>query len=291
MPKVATAFHPLLRPLFKPRQRAMREEVARARLNKVGTLFIQAREGRTDNGFRLWVRGYGLTKKDHEAGLTGHYVIFQLVEESDGWRIVTNKDIQPIDKHPERARPKGVGMPNWGHPVLRSAKKNRVFWSDIEAKLHVQILVDEFPKAAKTKQSITKVRVYSKHPELGSIVENILLRLEAQADGTWMLSYIPDPASRTSKLRTEGEEAIQGDFTKNVLTRPKKRQQKPVSAGKEIVERLREEKRAEAAAEQPEVEVPKDGAVARLMAARAAKAARGGPRPAPQPAPTKPEGD
>ena len=253
MPKVATAFHPLLRPLFKPRQRAMREEVARNRLERIRELFITSRDGRKEDRFKLWIRGQEVGHGERVLGFTGHFYIFQLVQDPDGWRIAIAKELQPLDAHPERARPKNVGMPNWGHPVLRSAKKERVFHSLEEANIHVKMLLDEFPKAAKLKHLSVRVRVYSKHPEHGPVLEPIIMKMTPHEDGTCTLSYMPDPRSRISKLNEE--EGIQGSFTKKVVLAQGKPKPKKVNHGKLRLERLRNE-RANLVGVTPEGEKP-----------------------------------
>ncbi len=243
MPKVATSNHPLLRQLLRPRQRAGTKEKARARLQHIGKLFIQSKDGRSDDGFRLWVRGYGLTKQEREAGYTGNFVIFHIVEDPDGHRIVACKEQVELAQHPERVRTPTGTMPNWGFPVLRSVKKERLFYSKEEAEAHLQELVDAYPKSVKQKGQTTKAAIYIRHPEIGPMVEKILLRIEeivvpeVSEDepfdpwapiGGWQITYIPDPSSPAAKVMARldaAEEADEpmGEFAKKALAGKKRK--------------------------------------------------------------------
>ncbi len=249
MPKVATTNHPLLRQLLRPRQRASTEARARQRLQHIGSLFIQSRDGRSDDGFRLWVRGYALTKQEQEQGYTGNFVIFHLVQDPDGWRIVACKEQVELSQHPERVRTPTGTMPNWGFPVLRSIKRERLFYSKEEAQAHLQELIDAYPKAVKLKGETTKVTVYTRHPELGPMQERLLVRLEevvvpepAEDEpfdpwapiGGWKITSMPDPSSPATKIMARLEQAEQaeepmGEFVKKSLMTKKAR--KPAIPG------------------------------------------------------------
>jgi hypothetical protein len=228
--KVANVTHPLISQLMRRKQRGMREAFARVRFAKLAALFVISRKGRTPEQFTMWIRGYMVSAKEQEAGYLGHFAVCRLQQQQDQWRIVLRKEHVPLEQHPERVRAQ-TNLPNWGYPVMRSIKNQRVFASEWEAKAQLDMLSAAFPKACNVRAEGLSVRVYGKHPEFGAVLEWLLVKIQPAPDAFgWVLHSIVDPASPAKKLRQreerlESDEAVTGtpgEFARKVMAGKKR---------------------------------------------------------------------
>lgn len=147
--RYATLMHPTIGAVLAGTYRFASEEQAKQQLQIFRDHFVLSRhqnEEAGDNAVILWVKGFNITDDEKKGGYTGNYVLIAIKKLPDGKHTLTGTKLQSELKfHPQRQRPKHK-HPNWGHPILRSVKKQRVYPTIEEAQKELQLLHEEYPE-------------------------------------------------------------------------------------------------------------------------------------------------
>ena len=141
----------------------------------------------TPESLVLWVRGYSLSDEDKKQGLLGHFVKVACAQEGKGdWGFSVQKIIDEAP-HPQRRR---VAMqhPNWGHPILRSIEKKRVYATLDAAQAELTLLQQEYPHVAVPGKHCLFIAVYGRTDEKAAKrVKRYVLEIEAVAEGGYVI--------------------------------------------------------------------------------------------------------
>lgn len=147
--RYATIMHPTIGAVVAGTYRFASEEQAKQQLQIFRDYFVLSRhqnEQAGDTGLILWIKGYSITKEEKENGYTGNYALIATKKLPDGKHtLVATKLESELKFHPQRQRPKHK-HPNWGHPIMRSVKKKRIYPTVEAAQKELQLLHEEYPQ-------------------------------------------------------------------------------------------------------------------------------------------------
>ncbi len=102
----------------------------------------------TETSCTLWVRDYDVTPEQKEKGALGNFVKIHCVKTNPNQFGFFNRKVDiDLAVHPQKKRV-DQRHPNWGHPVLRSIEKKRVYQSVENAQAELTVLQQEYPHAA-----------------------------------------------------------------------------------------------------------------------------------------------
>lgn len=187
----------------------------------------------------LWIKGFGLSPDEAEAGFTGHYAEMRVVPTEKGlFTLEATRVERPLEKHPQRKRPP-ERHPNWGHPILRAVKKGKLYTTLEAASAELERLHIEFPDVTIPGVNKLYLIVYEKRAGIKQPTRKITLELTQREGGFTITchdnekSTAADNAPRatgggadTGNRLPPGQKAPQpqvGAYTANELLRKKKR--------------------------------------------------------------------
>jgi hypothetical protein len=172
---------------------------------------------------RLWIRGYALTEQEMLDGFRGHFARIRVVRlDSERYTLVAEKLEVPLQYHPQKQRPPRK-HPDWGHPILRAARKGKVYETGEKARAELQRLADEFPTISiRPNPDKLCIVVYTKRRS--PPIEKIILRVMPTPEGAFTLDIaentrgprpeappggLPTVEGNVESLRAEIESALQ----------------------------------------------------------------------------------
>ncbi len=178
----------------------------------------------TPEELTLWIRGYGMTSEARIAGYLGNFAKLRVAQAAlNKWTITAT--LLNLDKkhHPER-RQIPQKFPNWGQPILRDIKKNRLHKNVESAQQELARLHEAFPEVTIPLTNKLYIMIYRKPAPGESPVEKWVLEITAQPEGfviTAKLNTHKPPAQKTENP-VEAPQP-QGKFTSQVLLAQSKR--------------------------------------------------------------------
>lgn len=147
--RYATIMHPTIGAVVANTYRFASEEQARQQLQIFRDHFVLSRhqnEEAGDNSIILWIKGYSITPEEKKNGYTGNYAAIGIKKLPENkYTLQATKIESDIKFHPQRQRPSHK-HPNWGHPILRSVKKKRIYPTVEAAQAEIQLLHEEYPQ-------------------------------------------------------------------------------------------------------------------------------------------------
>lgn len=183
----------------------------------------QQSEDAADEGIILWIKGYDITVEEKKEGFTGNYAVIHPVELHGGKITLRAMKLESeLKYHPQRRRPKHK-HPNWGHPILRSVKKKRIYPTAEAAQAELQLLHEEYSQTTIPLTSKLYTIIYSRQqtPPAQKYVLEIKV---AEAGGFYIDAYpndykaAPTPVNK-KKAESASEEPPQGYFSSMVALR------------------------------------------------------------------------
>ena len=118
----------------------------------------------------------------------------------------------PLDKHPEKERPKEA-HPNWGHPVLRAVETAKKFDGIEIARAFLHSLHHEYPDATIPGKDEVHVMVYKRADEGGSPIQKISLKVKPLADGGAKIMVMHKRAKSKKPPVSKAVQPDEGKFT------------------------------------------------------------------------------
>jgi hypothetical protein len=174
------------------------------RLEALSRQFILSRhqppEGQyPDPAIIFWIRGFAVTEEEAQQGYTGHYCLVRVEpmapsspaatgtnhQASTRYQLTAAKLPSELSIHPQIQRPKSR-HPNWGHPVLRSVKKGKVYFTLDEVQAEFEQLHGDYPDCSILCTHKLYTIIYSKQHE-GNPAQKYVLEPIPDRDG---LGYI-----------------------------------------------------------------------------------------------------
>lgn len=235
--KYASVKNPTIEAVLNETFRFSDVEQAQARLDAIRETFIVSKlpEELDTNPLevKLWIRGYGLSSELREKGFIGNYARLETKQISKGkWTI--SPVLLSIDKkyHPQR-RQTPKRHPNWGHPIMRDIKRNRVHSQVETAQNELRRLHEMFPEVSIPLTNKMYIMVYQKTEDGQPPVKKWVLEIKAtdEGDGFFIAAYentyqadnlqkvedAKQAAEESAKLEATKPTAPMGKFTSQVL--------------------------------------------------------------------------
>jgi hypothetical protein len=148
---LASTTDAMIRELVNGLSPNMSRERARQRLEIIrGKYQISRNTKEIDNEdtLVLWIRGYALSEEEKKKNYAGNFARLEVGSVSADWfRLYITKIEEDISRHPIRPFDKSHPHPSWGHPILRSVEKHRVYNTEEEAEEELAQLRREYPDA------------------------------------------------------------------------------------------------------------------------------------------------
>lgn len=210
--RYATVLHPTIGAVLAGTYRFATEEQARQQLQIFREHFVLSKhqgEGEHENNILLWIKGYSLTPAEKENGWTGNYSAVGIVKRSDGKFTLEAKKVESDLKfHPQRQRPKHK-HPNWGHPVLRSVKKKRIYATVEAAQTELQLLHEEYPEVTIPLTNKLYLIIYSRQQTPPA--QKFVLEVKVDDEGGFYIDSYPNDYKGDRKEAVVEEGAPEGE--------------------------------------------------------------------------------
>lgn len=187
--KVATVRNPTIEAVINGLFRLKDEKQAMERLASLKEYFILSKQQPedTDRATFLWIKGYAVTPEEEEKGYLGNFCQFYIAPLEDGhWTILAQKVESDLHYHPQKKRKKQK-HPNWGHPVLRSVLKGRVYHTVEAAREELELLHTEYPDVTIPVPNKLFVIIYSKQTK--PPVKKYILEIKVAEGGGYIIEH------------------------------------------------------------------------------------------------------
>lgn len=240
LPKVAFAEHPLIEAVVKQLYRFSEPDQALRRLEQLRESFEISSTQQTKDGLELllWIKGFAISEEEGKQGYLGHYARVSPRKVAEGHIILhATKEEVPLAKHPQKQRPK-LKHPNWGHPILRSIEKKKIYPQLVDAQTELDLLHREFPDTSIPNVNKLHILVYSKDPKAGgNPTKKVTLEIRHTQDGKFQIvvkeaftfkkapakKNIPVSPAMSGSALPDGVQAVSGRFTAMVELKNKKK--------------------------------------------------------------------
>ncbi|MDG1286457.1 MAG: hypothetical protein P8P30_02710 [Rickettsiales bacterium] len=186
--KYASVKNPTIEAIISENFRFAEPDQAQTRLEALRETFITSRLPEDidpdPKELKLWIRGYGLSANMREKGYIGNYARFEIKRAEKGkWTL--SPVLLSIDKkyHPQRRQPPSR-HPNWGHPIMRDIKKNRVHTAVETAQNELARLHELFPEVSIPLTNKMYIMVYQKTDDGLPPIKKWVLEIKATDDGS-----------------------------------------------------------------------------------------------------------
>lgn len=247
----ATIKHPTIEALVHGLYKYVNRKDAVARLENIRANFVMSKdtEGNTPEhpSALFWIKGYGLTDAELEQGFTGQFCRMEIATNAKGQFTLSATKVEiPLNKHPQKKRP-SAKHPNWGHPVMRSIKKGKVYATLEAASNELELLHLEFPEVSIPGVNKLYLIIYEKREGVKQPTRKIALELVAKDAGftiAWKDNEKTDkPRAASPAAATKSEQQVLADH--NIARLPPGQKEAPKQVGAwSSNELLRKKKRA-----------------------------------------------
>jgi hypothetical protein len=202
---------------------------AEHQLTQMRTKFILSKEQVDEESLRLWIKGYDINPHEKEKGYLGNFAVVRVGQKKDKkYTLFAEKDEVEIKLHPQKKRPKKK-HPDWGQPILRKIKDNKIICETVEEAREVLLkLHEEYPEVSIPSINKLHIMVYSKakrQESKGPPVQKIVLLIRAAEDGTFFLDWEENEMKKKKEApipkkempeSAGGEAGVKGRFTSMV---------------------------------------------------------------------------
>lgn len=215
--RYATTRHPTVAAVLAGTYRFPDLKGAQHHLHILKTHFVLSRhqsEEAGEKGIIFWVKGFELTPDEKNEGYTGNYAVIAIHKLPDGKYTLRGEKLQSELKfHPQRQRPKHK-HPNWGHPILRSVKKKRIYQTAEAAQAELQLLHSEYPETTIPLTTKLYSIIYSR--QQNPPAQKFVLEIKVNDTGGFFIEAVPNDY-RPQMLPTVGKQAVDGEEGELVL--------------------------------------------------------------------------
>lgn len=208
--RYATAMHPTIGAVLAGTYRFASEDQARQQLQIFRDHFVLSRhqnEEAGENGIILWIKGYAITPDEKKGGYTGNYALIGIKKTPEGkFSLTATKLESELKYHPQRQRPKHK-HPNWGHPILRSVKKKRIYPTVEAAQAELQLLHEEYPEVTIPLTNKLYLIIYSRQETPPA--QKYVLETKVDEEGGFYIDAYPNEykGGKDAPAAQQGDEA------------------------------------------------------------------------------------
>lgn len=229
-PHYATVNNPTVEAATNGLFRFKDENQAKDRIQSIKEYFITSKnqpEEKAETTVILWINGYSLEEDEIEKGYIGNYAIMGIEKtDDDRFTIKSTKLESELKYHPQRKRLKQK-HPNWGHPILRSIKKKKVFGDIEQARSELMRLHEEYPDISIPCTNKTYIIIYGKVDGQKSPVQKYVLEVKVADGGGYYIDYSINNYKQTNTVTAvkskEAAEPPKGYFTSMIEIKRKKK--------------------------------------------------------------------
>jgi hypothetical protein len=136
----------------------------------------------------MWIRGYGLSDEDRKNGVLGHFAMISCHKvAADKWSFNVKKLVDDAP-HPQKRRTPQQ-HPNWGHPILRSVEKKKVYPTIEAAQGELVLLQQEYPHVAVPGAGCLFIAIYERgEDKKARRVKRYVLEIEPLKEGGYVIA-------------------------------------------------------------------------------------------------------
>ena len=228
--RYANALHPLVTALVEQRFRFETEKQAIDKMESIKndyTISRQQEENPPKPCVILWIKDFQVTKDEEGKGYMGNYAFVTTEKMLDGLYTLTAVKLDTELKYHPRRKRQAMPVPNWGHPILRNAKKGKIYRSITAIQDELLQLHLEFPDSTIPGDNKLFLMIYSRGEGTTNPVQKYVMKIEpAKGDVPgFILTCEPNnykPPEQPQKKTEISEDAPQGYFT-SLLAAKRKR--------------------------------------------------------------------
>ena len=243
----ATTKNPTILAIVEGRYSFLSLQDAEDFLEQIKQRFVVSTHSKEHEGGRhslyIWIKGYQITEDEKKQNYTGNFALLQAAPNDKGkFHIQISKIESELKHHPQRKYPK-QSHPNWGHPVLRSIKRGKIYSTLEFAQSELQLLQEEYPKTSVPTQNKLYLMLFEYNEALGKkgVIKYVFEIKAAPADknGGFIIAYNmnkhqkprkkPEIGAKDSSAKTTKELKEEGYYTS--MVKLKKSRKKPPPAG------------------------------------------------------------
>lgn len=185
--KYATVQHPTVEALVNGLYKYIHRKDAIARLENIRANFVMSKDAppstKEDPVALFWIKGYAVNEAEEKQGYTGHFCRMEITTNSKGqFTLAASKVETPLAKHPQKKRQQST-HPNWGHPIMRSVKKGKVYPTLDAAVAELEQLHLEYPEVSIPGVNKLYLIIYEKREGVKQPTRKIALELTAKDAG------------------------------------------------------------------------------------------------------------
>ena len=212
--RYATANHPTIEGVIYSLYRFFNEQQALDRMNTIREHFIISKE-QIDNEYPsivLWIHGFDISPEEEAKGYMGNYAVISYHKVDDRYTLYAQKIERPLKNHPQRKRQRSK-HPNWGHPVLREIKKQKVYTDVEEPRALLMQLHEEYPDVTIpcANKIYTIIYTRTKNPPIQKYRFDIMVHPE----GGFVIKYEENtyqaPPGKEPKFKASQEQVVAAD--------------------------------------------------------------------------------
>lgn len=236
-PKYASTTNPIFEAIAHGMFAFKSERQALEQLKEISRDFIISKEQPPMSkkfSLILWIKGFAVNGEEKDKGYTGNFALLSYEKIADDkFTIKAEKLESDVKYHPQRKREK-KSHPNWGHPILRSIKKGKIYETIEQAQGELQLLHEEYPTISIPNPGKLYIIIYSKAKGRGSPIQKYVLEIKAAKDGGFYIEARDNdrkqkmPAGAAKKSEPVNQKAPKGYFTSMVQAR-QNRKRKPTT--------------------------------------------------------------
>lgn len=202
--KYATAKHPSIEALVHGLYRYKEKKQALDRLKQIRTHFVLSKEQppstADDPKLLLWIKGFEVTPEEEQQGYTGHFALVSITTIKSGiFTLKAEKQVTPVQSHPQKKRLQSK-HPNWGHPVMRAVKKQKLYKTIEAANAELELLHTEFPEVSIPGQGKLFIIIYEKREGIAKPTHKIALEIQAQTGGGFRITHRENEKTAVPKV-------------------------------------------------------------------------------------------
>lgn len=148
-PRYATIHNPTLQAVAHQLFRFNSAGEAAAQIDAIRNHFIIAKKQIANPAHPsviLWIKGFEVTEEDRGQGIIGHFAVITCKASGNRFTLHAAKMDTDAREHPQRGQVMRDN-PNWGHPVLRSARKGKRYATVEAAQAELTLLHEHTPKS------------------------------------------------------------------------------------------------------------------------------------------------
>ncbi len=214
------------------------EEKAREKIAFLRDQFVISRaagDNITPDALTLWIKDYALTEEEKAEGYAGNFAHIVIKKKKTIFSLVATKVARPLSTHPQKKYLKTATHPNWGHPLLRTVKKKKIFENLADAEALLMKLHEEYPDISIPNPKKLYIMVFSRAENAKNPLQKYVLTIEVADEGGYYIDHKVNTGRRKATVApttVNGETPSQQGYFTSMVNLKKKTSRRPVTGQK-----------------------------------------------------------